>query len=273
MSEQSVIRRASDQSLIAPRFEAYKDKYENVTFERDAAGVLEMTLGTDGGSLVWSARAHEELSYAFVDVANDRDNAAVILTGAGDAFCADIDAGSFQLATARDWDLTLYDGRRLLTTFLDIEVPIIAAVNGPARIHPEIPVLADVVIAADTAVFQDAPHYMSGIVPGDGAHLVWPNVIGPNRGRYFLLTGQELDARTALDYGAVSEVVPADRLMARTREVAARIADKPFLTRRYGRLAVVHQLKKLLLDGLGYGLALEALAATDQLPTEGRMAQ
>jgi len=273
MSTVSQVGRPSEQSLIAPRLDAYKDKYENIKFERGPSGILEMTLTTNGGSLVWSALAHEELGYAFADVANDRDNAAVLLTGAGDAFCQEIDAGSFKLATSRDWDLTLYDGRRLLMNFLDIEVPVIAAVNGPARIHPEIPVLADVVIAAKSALFQDAPHYMSGIVPGDGAHLVWPHVLGPNRGRYFLLTGQELDALSALEAGAVAEVVPDDQVLARAREVATQIADKPFLTRRYGRLVVVQQIKKLLLDGLGYGLALEALAATDQLPTEGRMAQ
>ena len=130
---------SATQSLVAPRFDAYKDNYENVSFERDERGVLTMTLGTRGG-LVWSALAHEELPYAFNDVANDRDNAAVILTGTGDAFCEEIDAASFKLATARDWDQTIYDGRRLLENFLDIEVPVIAAVNGPVRFHPEIPV-------------------------------------------------------------------------------------------------------------------------------------
>lgn len=264
---------SSMESPVAPRFDGYKDKYRNITFERDDLGVLTMTLGTNGGSLVWTGVAHDELAYAFTDVANDRDNATVILTGTGDAYCDEIDPGSFKLGNSREWDELLYEGRRLLKNFLDIEVPIIAAVNGPARIHPEIPVLADIVIAADTALFQDAPHYMSGIVPGDGAHLVWPNLLGPNRGRYFLLTGQEIDAQTALDYGVVSEVIDDGRLQARARELAAQIADKPFLARRYTRLAVVQQLKKLMLDGLGYGLALEALAATDELPTEGRMAQ
>jgi enoyl-CoA hydratase/carnithine racemase len=103
---------------------------------------------------------------------------------------------------------------------MDIEVPVIAAVNGPARIHPEIPVLADIVLASDTALFQDAPHFMSGIVPGDGAHVVWPHVIGANRGRYFLITGQELHAKQALDYGAVSEVLARERLLPRALELA-----------------------------------------------------
>lgn len=51
------------------------------------------------------------------------------------------------------------------------------------------------VIASDTATFQDAPHFPNGIVPGDGVHIVWPLLLGPNRGRYFLLTGQRLSAQ------------------------------------------------------------------------------
>lgn len=168
-----------------------------------------MTLHTSGGSLVWSASAHDELAYCFTDVGADRENKVVIITGAGHDFCAEIDHASFSLTTAGAWDVVIDDGRRLLNNLLDIEVPVISAVNGPARVHPEIPVLSDTVIASETALFQDAPHFMRGTVPGDGGHVVWPHVLGPNRGRYFLLTGQELDARKALEYGVVNEVVPA----------------------------------------------------------------
>ena len=257
-------------SLVAARFEDYRNRYQNIRLERQD-GILTMTFHTGGNSLVWSARAHEELGYCFTDVGADRENKVVILTGAGENYCADIDAGSFRLSTAGDWDLTFYDGRRLLINLLDIEVPVISAVNGPARIHPEIPVLSDIVLASETAVFQDAPHFMSGIVPGDGAHVVWPHVLGPNRGRYFLLTGQELDARTALEYGVVNEVLPPGRLMARAKELAALLAAKPMLTRRYSRVALTQRIKRLMHEGLGFGLAIEALAAIDQLPTEGRM--
>ena len=154
---------------------------------------------------------------------------------------------------------------------LDIEVPVISAINGPARIHPEIPVLSDVVLASETALFQDAPHFMSGIVPGDGAHVVWPHVLGPNRGRYFLLMGQELDAQTAMSHGVVNEVLPRAKLLARAQEIARNIADKPPLTRRYTRVALTHRIKRLMHESLGYGLAIEALAAVDQLPAAGRM--
>lgn len=255
---------------IAPRFDDYRRRYRNIALERDD-GILTMRLHTDDGPFVWSAEAHEELGFCFSDVASDRDNKVVVMTGTGASWCVDINAASFKLSSAGDWDHIIHDGRRLLTNLMDIEVPVIAAVNGPVRIHPEIPVLADVVLAADTALFQDAPHFMSGIVPGDGAHVVWPHLLGPNRGRYFLVTGQELDAQTALGYGAVSEVLPTDRLMARAQELARYIAGMPTLTRRYTRLALSQRIKRLLHEGLGYGLAYEALAAIDQLPVAGRM--
>ena len=128
------------------------------------------------------------------------------------------------------------------------------------RDHPEIPVMSDVVIASETASFQDGPHFPSGIVPGDGAHIVWPHVLGANRGRYFLLTGQVLDAGTALEYGAVNEVVAPDRLLDRAWEVARSIAEKPLLARRYARQALTLEFKRLVHEGLGYGLTMEALA-------------
>jgi enoyl-CoA hydratase/carnithine racemase len=255
----------------APRFALYRERYENVALSRDDDGVLLMRFHTRGGPLVWSALAHEELGYCFADVGADRDNKVVVMAGTGASWCEDIDAGSFRLGTAGEWDLVFNEGRRLLNNLLDIEVPVISAINGPARIHPEIPVMSDIVIASDTALFQDAPHFMSGIVPGDGAHVVWPHLLGPNRGRYFLIMGQELGAAQALEWGAVNEVVPADRVLDRAMEIARMIAAKTSLTRRYTRFALTQRYKRLMHEGLSLGLGLEALAATDALPTEGRM--
>jgi enoyl-CoA hydratase/carnithine racemase len=166
----------------------------------------------------------------------------------------------------RVWDRIYWDAKQLLMNLLDIEVPMIAAVNGPVNIHAELAVLCDIVIAAEHATFQDAPHFPNGLVPGDGVHVVWPLVLGINRGRYFLLTGQKLSAQDALQLGVVSEVVPADHLVARAWEVAEQIVQQPPLTLRYARVALTQRIKRVLLDNLGYGLALQGLAANDYWP-------
>lgn len=255
----------------APRFEHYRDRYPNIALSRNDQGVLLMRLHTNGGPMVWSASIHEQLGFCCTDIGADRDNAVVVMTATGDNWCEDIDASSFTLSNPRDWDVIFYEGRRLLRNLLDIEVPIISAVNGPARIHPEIPVMSDIVIAADTTLFQDAPHFMSGIVPGDGAHVVWTHLLGPNRGRYFLLMGEELGVQEARQLGVVGEVVPHARVLDRAMEIARMFAAKPMLARRYARVALTQRYKRLMDEGLSLGLAVEALAAIDMLPSEGRM--
>lgn len=245
---------------ISPSFDDYAKKYENIRLERED-GILQVTVHTGGDSLVWTSQAHDELAYCFTDIGCDPENKVVVLTGAGDAFCAEIDFSSFSLGTATDWSHIMFEGQRLLTNLMNIEVPVVAAINGPALIHPEIPILSDVIIAADTVRFADGPHFPAGIVPGDGAHLVWTHVLGSTRGRYFLLTGQELDAAKALEYGVVNEVVPANQALPRARELAAAIAAKPDLARRYARAVLTREIKRLIHEQLGYGLAHEALAA------------
>lgn len=245
---------------IAPTLDEYADKYEHVRLERED-GILTVTLHTGGKSLIWTSQAHDELAYCFNDIACDAENKVVVLTGAGDAFCAEIDFSSFKLGTAADWSHIIFEGQRLINNLLLIEVPVISAINGPVLVHPEIPMLSDITVAADHATFQDSPHFPSGIVPGDGAYTVWMHILGPQRGRYFLLTDQELDAKQALDYGAINEVVAADQVMPRAMAIAANIAAKPPLARRYARVLLTREIKRLMQDQLSIGLAHEALAA------------
>jgi enoyl-CoA hydratase/carnithine racemase len=123
--------------------------------------------------------------------------------------------------------------------------------------------LCDIVLATPETVFQDKPHFDFGIVPGDGVNLLWPEVIGSVRGRYFILTRQELSAQTAKEWGAVNEIVAGDRLLGRAREIAEAIAKLPPLTSHYTRVALTQKLRRIIDAGTGYGLALEGISAAD----------
>jgi enoyl-CoA hydratase/carnithine racemase len=242
------------------RLEDYQDRFEHVRFAR-SNGILEVTLHTAGSSLVWGTAPHRELPDAFEAIASDPENRVLILTGAGDCFCAERDETLAALRSSADgWNRIYSEGKRMLESLLAIEAPVIGAVNGPALYHAELAVLSDIVLAANTATFQDRSHFPSGVVPGDGVQVIWPLLLGPNRGRYFLLTGQTLSADEALELGVVSEVVPPEQLLARARELAAQIAAASPPATRYTRIVLTEQLKQAIRGGLGYGLALEGLA-------------
>src|SRR6202041_324902 len=140
---------------------------------------------------------------------------------------------------------------------------MITALNGPVRLHSEYALLTDIILATPETVFQDKPHFDFGIDPGDGVKLLWPEVIGSIRGRYFLLTRQELDAETARQWGVVNEIVPAGRLLARAHEISEGIAALPPLTSRYTRIALTQKLRRIVDEGVGYSLALEGVSAAE----------
>jgi enoyl-CoA hydratase/carnithine racemase len=252
-------------SKLEISFEQYSQKYPHIRMRR-RDGILELRVHTDGASLKWGANVHEELVYCFSDVGFDRQNKVIIITGTGGSFCDQTDVSSFGDFGPQSWGPMSRESNKLLTSLLDIEVPIIGAVNGPAHIHAELAVLSDLVIASEGTTFQDGVHFTVGVVPGDGVHIVWPALLGPNRGRYFLLTGQKLGAQQALQLGVVSEVVAPDKLLSRAWELAEQVAAQPALARRYARVLLTQEYKRLMRDQLGYGLALEGAALADFVP-------
>jgi len=245
------------------RFDGYRDSFLNARLTRSKSGVLEVALHTDGGTLVFNGHTHEQFVDLFHAIGADPDNRVVILTGSGAAFMESISSDGFDFFSPQGYDKIYREGKKVLMNILDIEVPLIAAVNGPVRLHSEYILLADIVLASPSTVFQDQPHFEFGIVPGDGVHLLWQEVIGTVRGRYFILTRQELDADTAREWGAVNEIVPTDTLLARAREIAEGLAKLPRLTSRYTRIALTQRLRRIVDEGIGYGLALEGISAAD----------
>src|SRR3990167_1671408 len=123
----------------------YFDRYPTIHFERDDQGILVIRLHSGGGPVVYASQNHSDWCAAFHDVGCDRDNRVVILTGTGDAF---IDRFGWDKAidSPSDWDRIYWEGKHLLRNLLDIEVPVIGAVNGPATIHAELALLSDITL-------------------------------------------------------------------------------------------------------------------------------
>lgn len=245
------------------KFNSYKNAFPNARLTRSPSGVLEVALHTDGGKLVFNGHTHEQFVDLFHQIGADTENRVVILTGSGDAFMDAISPDGFDFFSPRGYDKIFREGRKVLMNILDIEVPMITALNGPVLLHSEYALLTDIILATPETVFQDKPHFDFGIVPGDGVNLLWPEVIGSIRGRYFILTRQILDAATAKDWGVVNEIVPADQLLARAHEIAEGIAALPPLTASYTRIALTQKLRRIIDQDSGYGLALEGISAAE----------
>lgn len=241
---------------------AYFHEYPTVRFERDADGVLVVSLHRDGGPLTFTARDHEQLVDAFYDVARDRDNKVVILTGAGGHFMPAIDFPSFGDVSDPDvWSKVHDEGTQILENLANIRVPMIWALEGKAHVHAEYGLLANVIVAGEGATFDDLPHFAGGIIPGDGVFTLWSYFVGPGRAQAMLLDPKPLTARSAHELGVVAEVVPDGQALARARELARAYLGRPEVTRRNTRIHFVQPIKERIVREVGYGLALEGASA------------
>ena len=128
-----------------------------------------------------AAQSHTEFVEAFYRIAQDRANKIVILTGAG-GFIIDVDWSSFgDVADPGVWSQVHDEGVQVLENLANIRVPVIAAIEGRAHIHSEYALLANVIVAAEGATFQDVGHFAAGVVPGDGIFTTWSYRAGPGR--------------------------------------------------------------------------------------------
>ena len=267
------------------RYSEYHDRYANYRLELSDDGILFMQCHTNGGSLVWDWRAHDEMSDAFADIAGDREIKVLIHTGTGENYNANwgrmpngdpVEKPEYLLMPGtrglHKLDEKAWYARHLITNVLDVDVPMISAVNGPCNMHSEVPLLGDIVLAAEDAYFQDASHFPRGQVPGDGQHVIWSFLAGHTRARYFLLTGMKLGAQEAKEWGVVNEVLPKDQLLDRAWELARELVKRPPLTLRYSRQLFTNPLKRAFIDELGHGLARETYAQRAFFPFGGEMA-
>jgi enoyl-CoA hydratase/carnithine racemase len=243
---------------------AYFTRYENLAFERTDDGVLTLRFHTNGGPITFTGQTHEDLPQALEEIAFDRDNRALLITGTGDVFMNAIDGASLgEIFKPAHWEKIRREGIAVLQRLVDLPMPVVGVANGPATVHSEYLLLADIHIASERATYGDFPHPAFGITAGDGLQVVWEEVAGPARAKWLLWTGETIDARTAEQWGVVNEVLPHDQALARGREIAHTLAAKPDLYRRLQRQTLNQRLRRRIAEGVPFGMALEGLTAAD----------
>jgi enoyl-CoA hydratase len=204
------------------------------------------------------ALLHDELGRLFRGLRRESEARAVVLTGRGRAFSAGGDFGwlaSFE--DLRQLEPLRRDARQLIYDLLDVELPIVAALNGPAvGLGASIALLCDVIFMAETASVAD-PHVRVGIVAGDGGTAIWPLVLGPARAKQYLLTGDPVPAADAERMGLVNRVVAPDALQEEALAFARRLAEGAPLALRYTKLAVNQTLRQAATVAFDVATALE----------------
>ena len=237
-----------------------------LTLERDGA-ILTVTMNQpETRNALTGNTAVAEFVQLCADLRRDASVKVVILTGAGKAFSAGGDvkkmrdrAGMFGGKPHQIRNGYRYSIQQIPLALQRLDVPLIAAVNGPAvGVGCDLTAMADMRIASETAWFAES-FVKLGIIPGDGGAWFLPRLVGPARAAEMTLTGDRVDAKTALEWGLVSRVVAPEDLMAEARALADRVAVNP--------PHAVRMAKKLLRESDGSSLSslLELSAAMQPL--------
>jgi enoyl-CoA hydratase/carnithine racemase len=229
---------------------------------------------TNGGPAKWDLELHKAFIPVFADIHHDPDNECVIITGTGDSFLAQFDEDSWtrndfrtEFGHRHGYDVFYLDQTKEPFGLLNLEIPVIAAINGPLFIHAELALLNDIVIASDNTTIKDSHFSSVGIVPGDGVHTLFRELLGHNRGRYFLYTGQTIDAAEALNLGLVGEVVPQDKLLERAWDIAENLfMTRDRIQRRLTRAVFIQPWRELFTRELAFGQGFESWACHQYWP-------
>ena len=234
------------------------DDFSTIGFEHDGA-VLVVTLDHPDSALNAVDEAlHHDLTHLFGRLKLEREARAIVLTGAGRAFSAGGDFAWFPtLQDPERLEHLRLDARQMIFDLLDVHLPVVAAVNGPAMgLGASIALLCDTTFMADTAVIGD-PHVRVGLVAGDGGTIAWPLALGPMMAKRFLLTGDSVGAEEAVRLGLAAGVYPADDLLGESIAFARRLTELPPLAVQYTKQAVNAWIKATTLPAFEHANTLE----------------
>lgn len=231
---------------------------ETIRIERNGH-VVTATIDHPGSAVnAVDAALHHDLAALFRAVKQEDRARAMILTGEGRAFSAGGDMEWFPTLRAPDRLHRLRrEGKQIIWDLLDVEIPIVCALNGPAvGLGASVALLCDLIVMADSATILD-PHVQVGLVAGDGGAAVWPLLVGPLAAKRHLLLGDPLSAPEAQRLGVAAQVCAVSEVPAVARSWAERLTAQAPLAVQGTKIAVNAQLKHALLASFDVSTALE----------------
>lgn len=202
----------------------------------------------------------------FQALADDKDAQVAILTGSGRAFSAGGDFNHF-VKTLDDPEFARSvqdNARRVIRSFIDVPIPIIAAVNGPAvGWGATLATLCDIVLMSERAFIAE-PHVNIGLVVGDGISVSWPLYMSLLRAKELIFTGDRITAQQAVEYGLANRVVPAEEVMAEARKLAQKLLAQPRNALRQTKIIMNMYLRQSAAQVLDTTLASQVSATLSE---------
>ena len=230
-----------------------------ILVERLEGGVVVVTLNRPEAFNASNEPLHTEVSRVWADLDADDSINAIVLTGAGEAFCGGGDLGLLQ-RMVEDTDLrqaTMDEGAVIVRTMTAVRVPVIASVIGPAvGLGCSLTAMCDVVLVEEQAYFSD-PHVALGLVAADGGALMWPLLTGLLRAKEHILLGDRVDAEEAVRIGVANRIVPTGTSRDEAIKLATRMAKLPPQAVRESKALLNHAVLGSIAQILDYALDRE----------------
>jgi enoyl-CoA hydratase len=231
-------------------------RYEYLDVSREGM-VLRVLLNRPERLNATIRQMNKEMLEFFHAVSNDEEVRAVVISGAGRAFCAGGDLFEHDEFMGDEFEREMRIHTEMILAMLNCSKPIICAVNGAAvGWGATFALFGDIIIAGEKAQFSD-PHVHLGLSTGDGAAIIWPQLMGLARAKQFLMTGEPIPAKLAYDFGLVNEVVADDALIPRAIELATKIGGFPSHAMRNTKASLNIPLKSLVQQMMDMCIALE----------------
>jgi len=208
----------------------------------------------------FDAELHHQIGAFWAQLEQDDDVRAVVLTGNGRAFSAggSLDDFEFFKNNFGERRKAMRTARRLVDEMLNVHVPVVAAVNGPAvGLGATLMTLCDIVFIADDTFVAD-PHVASALVAGDGGAVTWPAYTSLLKVKQYLLTGDRIPANTAVELGLANFAVPKAQVVEQATAFAHRLAALPPQAVQDTKLVLNQILRANAVHTLGMGLASES---------------